>query len=42
LIQVTQNRAVPALWLSFAALIALFATFRMFARPSGEPRTALP
>jgi MFS family permease len=42
LIQVTQNRAVPALWLSVAALIALSATFRMFARPSGEPRTALP
>jgi MFS transporter, MHS family, citrate/tricarballylate:H+ symporter len=40
LIQVTQNRAVPALWLSFAALIALLATFRMFAKPSPETRAA--
>ncbi|SIT39100.1 Citrate-proton symporter [Paraburkholderia piptadeniae] len=40
LIQVTQNRAVPALWLSFAALIALLATFRMFARPAPETRAA--
>jgi MFS family permease len=40
LIHVTENRAVPALWLSCAALIALLATFRMFAKPTPAPRAA--
>ncbi|WP_042268825.1 MFS transporter [Paraburkholderia heleia] len=40
LIQFTQNRAVPALWLSFAALIALLASFRMFAKPAPQTRAA--
>jgi MFS transporter, MHS family, citrate/tricarballylate:H+ symporter len=40
LIQVTGNRAVPALWLSFAAVVALLATFRMFGKPAAQTRGA--
>jgi sugar phosphate permease len=37
LIHVTGNNAMPALWVSCAAVVALLATFRMFPKAGTDP-----